>query len=138
MIGLKVCSTWKETAFSFLAFEGVSFHFEMAGDLLDKDLLDFLDGVPEGMFQFEIGIQTMSPATQALLRREQDIEKTFTAVRRLVRAHRVHVHCDLIFGLPGETLKEINRISQYKPRNADDMHLLNCMNLGLTPKSPPP
>ena len=87
-------------------FRGASFHFEVVGDLMNNDLLEFLDTVPEGMFQFEIGIQTTAPSTQETIQRRQDNGKLFSAIDRLIRAHRVHVHCDLIFGLPGETLDD--------------------------------
>ena len=88
-------------------FSGAAFHFEVVGDLLTNELLDFLDTVPEGRFQFEIGIQTTDASTQETIHRKQDNNKLFSALDRLVRANRIHIHCDLIFGLPGETLDDI-------------------------------
>ncbi|MFQ5450840.1 MAG: DUF4080 domain-containing protein [Nitrospinaceae bacterium] len=87
-------------------FQGVSFHFEVVAELLSPDLLAFLATVPEGMFQFEIGIQTTSGDTQSLIQRRQNNEKLFGTLRELVRQNRIHFHCDLIFGLPGETLED--------------------------------
>ena len=87
-------------------FRGASFHFEIVGDLINNDLLDFLDTVPEGMFQFEIGVQTTVPSTQKAIQRKQDKGKLFSVIDRLIRTHRIHVHCDLIFGLPGEALDD--------------------------------
>jgi radical SAM superfamily enzyme YgiQ (UPF0313 family) len=88
-------------------FKEVSFHFEVVADILTDDLLDYLETVPEGMFQFEIGIQTLSPDVQETIKRRQDTDKLFNTIRRLVEQDKIHFHCDLIFGLPGETLEKI-------------------------------
>ena len=88
-------------------FNGVEFHFEIVGDTLGADLLDFLKTVPEGMFQFEIGIQSVNDAIQKTIQRKQNTSKLLNAVSDLIHSGRVHLHCDLIFGLPGETLKDI-------------------------------
>ncbi len=87
-------------------FDTLTFHFEVVGDLLTSELLDFLDTVPPGRFQFEIGIQSTRPETQGLIDRKQDNARLFAALERLVSKHRIHFHCDLIFGLPGETLQD--------------------------------
>ena len=93
-----------EALFGWLArFEGVEFHFEVVGDLLDGAILDILDRAPEGMFQFEIGIQTVDGAVLSSIQRRQHQERLFGAMRRLRAAGRVHIHADLIWGLPGET-----------------------------------
>jgi radical SAM superfamily enzyme YgiQ (UPF0313 family) len=88
-------------------FRGRSFHFEVVGDLLTPELLDFFETLPEGMFQFEIGVQTATERVQDAIRRRQDNDKLFQAMRRLVKDGRIHIHADLIFGLPGETRKEM-------------------------------
>jgi anaerobic magnesium-protoporphyrin IX monomethyl ester cyclase len=88
-------------------FEGTSFHFEVVGDILTEEILKFLETVPEGMFQFEIGIQTADERVQESVHRKQRNEKLFENIRRLLNAGKIHLHCDLIFGLPGETLKKI-------------------------------
>jgi radical SAM superfamily enzyme YgiQ (UPF0313 family) len=87
-------------------FEELTFHFEVVGDLLTDELLDFLESVPPGRFQFEIGIQTTKHETQGSIDRKQDNSRLFAALGRLVRQNRIHFHCDLIFGLPGETLED--------------------------------
>ena len=86
--------------------KGVAFHFEVVGDILTPDLLNFLDSVPEGMFQFEIGIQTTNEEPQRLIQRKQDNRKLFHSIQRLLEKNLIHIHCDLIFGLPGETLEQ--------------------------------
>ena len=88
-------------------FKGNEFHFEVVGDILTADILSFLATVPPGMFQFEIGIQTTTKSVQETIQRKQNNEKLFSTIRQLVKQDRIHFHCDLIFGLPGETLEDI-------------------------------
>ena len=88
-------------------FKGNEFHFEVVGDILTADILGFLATVPPGMFQFEIGIQTTTKSVQETIQRKQNNEKLFSTIRQLVKQDRIHFHCDLIFGLPGETLEDI-------------------------------
>ena len=88
-------------------FKSNEFHFEVVGDILTADILGFLATVPPGMFQFEIGIQTTTESVQETIQRKQNNEKLFSTIRQLVKQDRIHFHCDLIFGLPGETLEDI-------------------------------
>ncbi|VAX28059.1 Fe-S oxidoreductase [hydrothermal vent metagenome] len=88
-------------------FKEASFHFEVVGDILTEDMLKFLATVPDGMFQFEIGVQTTDDDTQDSIQRKQNNKKLFNAIRELGRQNKIHCHCDLIFGLPGETLTNI-------------------------------
>jgi radical SAM superfamily enzyme YgiQ (UPF0313 family) len=88
-------------------FEGTEFHFEVVGDLLNDDMMRFLATVPQGMFQFEIGIQTTTEEVQTTVHRKQSNTKLFNTIKALIQQDRVHLHCDLIFGLPGETLDEL-------------------------------
>ncbi|MBI4389955.1 MAG: DUF4080 domain-containing protein [Nitrospinae bacterium] len=100
-------------------FRETAFHFEVVGDILNEELLEFLETVPEGLFQFEIGVQTATEDVQETIRRKQDNPRLFGAIERLVRANKVHVHADLIFGLPGEGLEQamrsFSRILELRP-----------------------
>ena len=100
-------SHMKELMSWLLKFEGVAFHFEVVGDLLTNDLLDFLETVPKGMFQFELGVQTTDQSSQEKIKRKQNNKKLFSAIERLISSNLIHIHCDLIFGLPGETIDDI-------------------------------
>jgi anaerobic magnesium-protoporphyrin IX monomethyl ester cyclase len=90
-----------------MRFDGVEFHFEVVGDLLDEATLALLGEAPAGMFQFEVGIQTADEAVLGRIQRSQRLDRLFAALRRLREADRVHLHADLIWGLPGETLDMI-------------------------------
>ena len=85
--------------------EGVCFHFEIAGDLLDEETLELLTGAPGGLIQFEIGIQSLNGKTLAAVSRKTDIERLKSSIKRLVETGNIHVHVDLIAGLPYEDLE---------------------------------
>ena len=96
--------------FRFLsACDGMEFHFEVVGDLLDETLAAFLETVPRGRFQFEIGVQSADAAVNARVERHQSQDKLFATMVRLREADRVHLHADLIWGLPGEPPARIRR-----------------------------
>ncbi|HKI96893.1 MAG TPA: DUF4080 domain-containing protein [bacterium] len=90
-----------------MGFPGVEFHFEVVGDLLDDAMLALLAEAQPGMFQFEIGVQSALEPTRARVERRQHQPRLFEVIRRLVNDARVHLHVDLIWGLPGETLADI-------------------------------
>ncbi len=83
-----------------------NFHFEIAGDLLDDQAVDLLNQAPPGLFQLEIGLQTIQPAVLRTINRAMDLAVLQRQVGRLRQAGRVHLHLDLIAGLPGETLAQ--------------------------------
>lgn len=84
--------------------DGNFYHFEMIPDRLPEALRDTIARFPPGTVQFEVGIQTFNPAVGKLISRRQDYAKLDDNLRWL-RAHTgVHVHADLIVGLPGEDL----------------------------------
>ena len=79
-----------------------NFHFELAGELLDEDTLAFLATVRPGLFQFEVGVQSTNPATLAEIDRPANLPLLFARIRQLLAPGNIHVHLDLIAGLPYE------------------------------------
>ena len=79
-------------------------HFEVVPDSLPDRLKALIAQFPAGALQFEVGIQSFNPEVQQRVSRKQDNAKTADNLRWLVNESRAHVHADLIFGLPGETL----------------------------------
>jgi len=79
------------------------FHFEIAPDLFSEEMLVFLTQVPQSRFQFEIGLQSTNPATLVAVNRKMDMVKAGENIRRLVALGNIHLHLDLILGLPCET-----------------------------------
>jgi len=84
---------------------GSFFHFEMVPDRLPEILREVLPRFPAGSLQFEIGVQTFNENSGALIRRRQNVERLEDTFRFLRKETGVHIHADLIAGLPGETLE---------------------------------
>lgn len=78
-------------------------HFEMVPDRFPLELRALVSRFPKGSLQFEVGIQTFDPAVSQRISRRQDLARLEDNLRFLHEAH-VHVHADLIAGLPGEDL----------------------------------
>ena len=79
-------------------------HFEVIPDHLPDKLKEKIAEFPTGVLQFEIGIQSFNVAVQQRISRRQDNAKTEANLSWLVAHSHAHLHTDLIFGLPGESL----------------------------------
>ncbi len=79
-------------------------HFEVIPDRLPDALKAMLVQFPVNSLQFEVGVQTFDPEVQALISRRQDNEQTKNNLLWLRSHTNAHIHADLIFGLPGDTL----------------------------------
>jgi len=89
--------------------DGSFVHFEMVPDRLPAELREIIAQFPRGGLQFEIGIQTFDEATSKNISRRQNLARLEDNIRYL-RAHTgVHLHADLIVGLPGENLVSFGR-----------------------------
>lgn len=83
---------------------GLFLHFEMIPDRLPEALRALIRRFPPGALQFEVGIQTFNDDVANLISRRQDNAQVEHNLRWLRTDTGVHVHADLIVGLPGETL----------------------------------
>jgi radical SAM superfamily enzyme YgiQ (UPF0313 family) len=81
---------------------GLFLHFEMIPDRLPEALRDLIRRFPPGALQFEVGIQTFNDDVAGLISRRQDNSLVAQNLRWLRAETGVHVHADLIVGLPGE------------------------------------
>ena len=84
---------------------GMFFHFEMIPDRLPAELRAVIAKVPPGALQFEVGIQTFNPEVGTHISRRQNYERLADNFHFLRRETGVHIHADLIVGLPGESLE---------------------------------
>ena len=84
---------------------GHFFHFEMIPDRLPEALREIIARFPPGALQFEVGVQTFNEQVSQLISRRQDNEKLADNFHFLRHETGVHIHADLIVGLPGETLE---------------------------------
>ena len=85
------------------------FHFEMAPDRFTEAMFAFLAQVEPGRFQFEIGVQSTNPETLAAINRKCDPEKLRDNIARLATLDAIHLHLDLILGLPYDTRESYGR-----------------------------
>jgi radical SAM superfamily enzyme YgiQ (UPF0313 family) len=83
---------------------GLFVHFEMIPDRLPQALRELIEEFPSGALQFEVGIQTFNEEVAKLISRRQDDAKAEENLRWLREKTGVHVHADLIVGLPGEDI----------------------------------
>ncbi|MBO5175882.1 MAG: B12-binding domain-containing radical SAM protein [Lachnospiraceae bacterium] len=82
-----------------------NFHFEVAADLLTKEQIELLNSLRPGLVQLEIGVQSINNETLTAVNRKtelSELKKTVAAVRE---KNNVHIHLDLIAGLPKEDLE---------------------------------
>jgi radical SAM superfamily enzyme YgiQ (UPF0313 family) len=84
--------------------DGLFLHFEMVPDRLPDGLRDLIRRFPPGSVQFEVGIQTLDDATSRNISRRQNLDRLADNFRFLREETGVHIHADLIVGLPGENL----------------------------------
>lgn len=84
---------------------GVCFHFEIAGDILQEETMQLFSQMPVGAVQLEIGMQSFCEKTLAAVRRKTDTTQLKENIRKLVAMQNMHIHIDLIAGLPYEDLQ---------------------------------
>ncbi|MBE7035798.1 MAG: DUF4080 domain-containing protein [Ruminococcaceae bacterium] len=100
---------------------GTTYHFEIRAETMTEVLIESLQKAPKGMFQLEIGVQSVHPETLKKINRKPDFERLCNVVRQLAKNNNMHLHLDLIAGLPGETLEQFissfNQLMALKPHN---------------------
>lgn len=77
-------------------------HLEITAHLIDDEYIEFLETCPEGLFQFEIGVQSTNLDTIKSINRITDFEKLSKVISKIKGTKKVHQHLDLIAGLPYE------------------------------------
>lgn len=107
--------------------EGITFHFEINANIFDDETLDFLETVPKGYFQFEIGVQTIDPQAMKSIGRVNNLEKLEHNIKRISR--NIHLHLDLIAGLPYETYDKFRYSFDYVHKLKPEMIQLGFLKL---------
>jgi radical SAM superfamily enzyme YgiQ (UPF0313 family) len=96
-----------------------NFHFEIAADLLDDEVLAVLELMPVGRVQLEIGVQSTNEVTLDKICRTNNWNKIVHNVTRILSFNNIHLHLDLIIGLPNENYqsfqKSFNDVYSLKP-----------------------
>lgn len=99
----------------------IRFHFEIAPDRFTEPMFDLLAKVPCDFFQFEIGIQSCNDQVLAAVNRRMQVKKAEQNIRRLIALDTIHIHVDLILGLPFDTeasfQDSFNRVFRLAPHH---------------------
>ena len=97
----------------------VNFHLEIEPAVLTDDDIDLLAKAPKGLIQLEMGIQTTYEPTLKAIRRHNDWPRITHIMERLVALDTMHLHLDLIVGLPyedyGHLRQSFNDIYSLRP-----------------------
>lgn len=86
-----------------------NFHFEVAADIMGEDELALLSDMRPGLAQLEIGVQTTNWETLKEINRTADITRIAKVVDSIRNKRNIHIHLDLIAGLPCEGFDSFRR-----------------------------
>ncbi len=114
-----------------------NFHFEIAGDIMSQEQIRLLQSMRPGLVQLEIGVQTTNGAVlkeidrAKMYRTERDgaldetqelpasVQRIKEVVQALHESRNIHIHLDLIAGLPledyGSFRNSFNQVYAMKP-----------------------
>ncbi len=95
------------------------FHFEVALDLVDVEMAEMLKSAPKGRIQLEAGVQTLNKETLKAVSRKTNIERIKSVASEILENDNIHLHLDLIAGLPKEDIasfeKSFNEVYSWYP-----------------------
>lgn len=86
-----------------------NFHFEVEASLLDDDIILALNSARKELFQLEIGVQSTNIQTLNEISRTGEFSYLSSCVNKLLKPQNIHVHLDLIAGLPLENIDSFER-----------------------------
>lgn len=86
-----------------------NYHFEVCANLLNGESFEIFKKMPKGKIQLEIGLQSTNNATLDTISRHLDAQKIISAVSRVKALGNIHVHLDLIAGLPYEDMASFKK-----------------------------
>lgn len=81
-------------------------HFEIEAHILSQRAFEVLSNMPEHAIQFEIGIQSVNPKTLIACGRSPNFATIASNVKKIPKT--IHVHLDLIAGLPYENINDFS------------------------------
>ena len=104
-------------------------HLEICAEIISQGFMDFLRQVPPGLFNFEIGVQSTCPQTLRAVRRYHNWERLQANILRLQSFDNIHLHLDLIAGLPLESYSRFQQSFNDVYRLQPDMLQLGFLKL---------
>ncbi|MBQ9915483.1 MAG: DUF4080 domain-containing protein [Clostridia bacterium] len=97
------------------------YHFEIRAETMTNELINALKTAKKGLFQLEIGVQSTNPEVLCAIGRTPDFERLSEVVSSLSENKNLHLHLDLIAGLPGENmesfLRSFHQVIAFRPDN---------------------
>jgi len=97
------------------------FHFEVHPLFINDEQISLLKTIEKNKFQLEVGIQSIHTTTLALIDRQGTWECIKPNIEKLSTLKNIHLHYDLIVGLPGENLSLVlasfSEIIKYLPNH---------------------
>lgn len=101
-----------------------NFHFEIAADILTEEEIEMLRSLRPGLVQLEIGVQSTNEKTLEIVNRRTNLEKVRENSGRLLESRNIHLHLDLIAGLPGENIESfIKSFNDVYSMGSDELQL---------------
>jgi len=85
----------------------IKFHFEIYPGLITQQDLELLSSAPRDRFQFEIGIQSVNPDSLKSIHRNTNWHMIKSTIQKIIELKNIHVHVDLITGLPYEDIESM-------------------------------
>lgn len=86
-----------------------NFHFEIAADIMTEEEIKLLSSLRPGLVQLEIGVQSTNEVTLREINRFVHTDHIAEVVKRLKESENIHIHLDLIAGLPYEDYESFIR-----------------------------
>ncbi len=101
-----------------------NFHFEVAAELLTKEQIELFKSLRPGLVQLEIGVQSTNKETLAKINRKTELVTLKKIVEAVRKKNNVHIHLDLIAGLPKENLESFkNSFNEVYSMNPHQLQL---------------
>ncbi|MEG1847898.1 MAG: B12-binding domain-containing radical SAM protein [Lachnospiraceae bacterium] len=79
-----------------------NFHFEISADIMNEEEIALLHSLRPGFVQLEIGVQSTNAVTLKEIHRYVQFEALKKVVEQIKSGENIHIHLDLIAGLPYE------------------------------------
>ena len=86
-----------------------NFHFEISADLITDEQITVLNKMRPGLVQLEIGVQSTNEKTIEAIRRKMNLDRLKQVVAGIKSGKNIHLHLDLIAGLPYEDLNSFKK-----------------------------
>ncbi len=106
-----------------------TFHFEISADILSEESISLLNKLPPHYVQLEAGVQSSKIETLKAINRKSNLNNLAFNISRLTEANNMHIHTDLIAGLPYESYDDFKKSFNFVYRLNSDMIQLGFLKI---------